>query len=174
VLGALAEPPDPALDAALGARRADALRAAVRARVAAVAEAVADRVLVAETLPDLDGHDGPLLLLAPDVPRIDVALVAAALRDLDEGCAIALSSGFEARACLVALPRPDARLLELVCGGGERAAIVGLVESAGDAGEVGFLRHERRLVTPGDAAALAADPLTDTELKKLAAAPAPR
>ncbi len=175
VLGCLAEPPDPALGAALGEERAARLRAAVAGHVRRVAEEVADVVAEFDTLPPDDelaalaGAPAPrLLLLAPDVPSLDVPLVREALRDLDEGCAIALSSGHEARACLVALATPERRLLDLVSAGGDRRAIVELVESAAHAGEVGFLRHERRLVTPADAAALAADPMAEPELRALA------
>lgn len=122
----------------------------------------------------LAGHDGPVLLLAPDVPRIDAALVGDALTDLREGCSVSISSDFGARACLLALARPDRRLLALVASGASRAAIVELVEAAaGAGGEVGFLRHERRLVGPPDARALAADPLADPALRALAT-PEPR
>jgi hypothetical protein len=120
----------------------------------------------------LAGHDGPVLLLAPDVPRLDESLARTALDDLRRGCSIALASGFEARACLLALARPDPRLFALVAAGASRRAIVDLVETAAEAGgEVGFLRHERRLVTPADAAALALDPLADATLRALASPP---
>ncbi len=195
MLAALGEPPDPALEAALGVGAATALRGAVAAHAVAVAGRVAPTVLVstgvgvARSTRDVPfeepstgalthalvaatgEHDGPLLLLAPDVPRIDARLVADALADLAEGCAISIASGFEARACLLALARPDPRLFELVAVGASRRAIVDLVEAAAAVGgEVGFLRHERRLVTPADARALAMDPLADPELRALASA----
>ena len=44
----------------------------------------------------------------------------------------------------------------------DRQAAAGLID-----GEFGLLRSERRLVTPGDARAFAADPLTPPELAAL-------
>ena len=194
MLAALGEPRDEALDAALGSQRASELRAAVAAHAVRVAQTVAGAVLASTRVPGaaaagterfdephsgtalvaalgerLAGHEGPVVLLAPDVPGIDVPLVRHALGDLRDGCAIAISSGHEARACLLAIRRVDRRLLSLVAAGASRSALVDLIETAASAeGEVGFLRHERRLVSPADAAALAADPLADPALRALA------
>ena len=62
-------------------------------------------------------------------------------------------------------PRPE--LLTVAPDAWQRAGGIGLVlERAREAGaSVGMLRHERMLETPGDVAALLADPLLDAELR---------
>ena len=84
VVDALGAPADPGLTALLGAERAarigDALRGRARRWAAAVAPGHAyeatslDAAAVA-----VHGHDGPLLLAAPDVPALDVAVARVAL-----------------------------------------------------------------------------------------------
>jgi hypothetical protein len=168
VVDSLAAPPDPALDDALGADRALALRALLRDRALdwarshgpALHAAVADGAAV---IGALDGHAGPVLLLAPDVPGLDDRLAAAALEDLAEGARLAMAPATDGRPFLLALAHPDPELLRAAADGlPDRQAASELID-----GDLGLLRSERRLVTPGDARAFAADPLTPPDLAAL-------
>lgn len=105
--------------------------------------------------------------MAPDVPRLDDALAAAALSDIAAGCVLSFAPATDARPYLIALSSPRPELLALFEGGRRRDEIFA---EATALGEVGLLRSERRLVTPEDARALALDPLAPAELRALAAA----
>jgi hypothetical protein len=111
----------------------------------------------------LAGHSGPVLLVAPDVPGLDDRLAEAALGDLAHGARLAMAPATDGRPFLVAFARADPELVRAAADGlpGRQAA----VELIG--GEIGLLRSERRLVTPGDARAFAADPLTPPDLAAL-------
>jgi hypothetical protein len=195
VLAALGEPPDPALDAALG-DDAVRLRAALAARAGEWAVTVATPGLAFATSavpgarvggavpfdepqPEhvagaltalLAGHAGPVLLVAPDVPRLDGALAEAALADFAAGCRLAFAPATDARAFLLALANPAPELLALI-GARDRRREDVMAAVAELGGELGLLRSERRVVTPGDARALALDPLVPEELRRLAGAP---
>jgi hypothetical protein len=193
VLAALGEPLDPALDAALGPRRAAELRGRVAGRAAAWAlasarggpalvssrvagGALAGTVPFAEPAPAevaealgaaLAGHDGFVLLVAPDVPRLDAGLAADAVGDLAAGCSVSFAPATDGHAFLLALARADAGHLALLgTHDRRRDEVVGAALALG--GEIGMLRSERRLVTPADAWALALDPLVPAELRSLA------
>jgi hypothetical protein len=103
----------------------------------------------------LHGHEGPVLLAAPDVPALGTHHAAAALADLGEGSLLSVAPSTDGRPFLVALPRLDLELLELAVGPFESLAAATLARGGG----VGLVRSERRLVSPGDARAVAADPL---------------
>lgn len=163
VVASLAAP----ADASLGPR-ADAIRSFLAAR--ALAWAAAHAPALHASVPDagaavdaLDGHAGPVLLVAPDVPGLDDRLALAALADLAHGAALAMAPATDGRPFLVALANPTPDLV--------RAAADGLPDrqSAADliGGELGLLRSERRLVSAGDARAFAADPLTPPDLAAL-------
>jgi hypothetical protein len=111
----------------------------------------------------LDGHTGPVLLVAPDVPGLDDRLAEMALADLAAGAQLAMAPATDGRPFLVALAGADEQLV--------RAAADGLPDRQSAAeligGEIGLLRSERRLVTAGDARAFAADPLTPPALRSL-------
>jgi len=116
----------------------------------------------------LDGHEGPVVLVAADVPRLDDELAAAALSDLASGGSLSFAPATDARPYLLALAGPAPELLAFAGAGEEdRATIAGRAAELG--GEVGLLRSERRLVTPADARALAIDPLVPADLRALAA-----
>jgi hypothetical protein len=174
VLAALAAAPDPALDGALGVERAAALRAALAARAEAWArEVAAGGAVLGLTSADaaalagaLGEHDGPVVLVAPDVPHLDRALADAALADLEAGCVVALAPATDGNAFLHALARPAPELLALAFAQDRRRDDV--IAAAVALGEVGLLRSERRLVSPADARALALDPLAPEELRRLA------
>jgi hypothetical protein len=69
----------------------------------------------------------------------------------------------DGRPFLVALATADPALVEQAAGGlKNREAAADLI-----GGEFGLLRSERRLVTPGDARAFAADPLTPPQIAAL-------
>jgi len=110
------------------------------------------------------GHTGPLLLAAPDVPALDVAVARVALEDLAAGCDIVLGVAHDALPYLVAMPRPDDELIALAASG----FTGGVLQTFGDRGlTLGMLAHHRRLVTAGDARAFALDPLTPPDLAAL-------
>jgi hypothetical protein len=166
IVGSLGAPHDPGLDELLGADGARELRAVLAARARRWAAAVApDRAFEATTLgaaeAALSGHDGPVLLAAPDVPALDPALARTALEDLAAGCDIALGAAHDARPYLLAVPRPDPGLMALV----ERSLDGGVLGAFAERDvTLGMLRHERRLASAADARALAIDPLAPADL----------
>jgi glycosyltransferase A (GT-A) superfamily protein (DUF2064 family) len=116
----------------------------------------------------LEGHDGPVVLVGADVPRLDDALAAAALSDVRGGAPLSFAPATDARPFLLALALPAPELLAFAgAGEDDRATIAAAAAQLG--GEVGLLRSERRLVTPADARALAIDPLVPADLRALAA-----
>ena len=102
----------------------------------------------------LRGHDGPVLLVAHDVPALDARHAAAALGDLAEGLEVVYAPSMDGSPFLLALARPDPELLDLLGAGFDALAAVATARGGG----IGMLRSERRLVSPADARALAADP----------------
>jgi hypothetical protein len=169
IVSALGAPLDPGLDELLGADGAREVRAALAARARRWAAAVApDRAFEATTLgaaeAALAGHQGPVLLAAPDVPALDPALARTALEDLAAGCDIALGAAHDARPYILAVPRPDPGLMALV----ERSLDGGVLGAFAERGvTLGMLRHERRLASAADARALAIDPLAPADLAAL-------
>lgn len=162
VLALLGEPPDDGLDPALRAAiAADALAWAGRAGRPFALDGI-DDVAAA-----LGGHDGPVLLVAGDVPRLDDELAAAALGDLAAGCILSFAPATDGKPFLVALSSARRELLDLFRGERRREAVFARTMALG--GEVGLLRSERRVVTPADARALALDPMVPEPLRALAA-----
>lgn len=165
VLYALAAPRDPALDDALGAENAEALRDALALGARRWASRVAPDIAFEATSVDAAGmalhdHTGPVLLLAPDVPRLDEGLATAALADLADGALVVIAPTADGSPYLVAVPSAAPDVLERVGGSFERFADDPLLTESG----VGMLRSERRLTTLDDARAYAADPCADPEL----------
>jgi hypothetical protein len=110
------------------------------------------------------GHDGPLLLAAPDVPALDVAVARVALDDLAAGCDVVVGVAHDALPYLVAMPRPDDALIEFA---GQGFA-GGILPMFGERGlTLGMLAHHRRLASASDARAFALDPLTPPDLASL-------
>lgn len=108
----------------------------------------------------LRGHEGPVLLCAPDVPGLEVAHAAAALEDLAQGLDVVYAPSTDGTPFLLALPRPDPELLDLLGEGFDAFAAAATARGGG----IGMLRSERRLVAPSDARALAADPVAPEAL----------
>lgn len=165
VLYALAAPRDDGLEGLLGAERAGALRddLALGARrwAARVAPDLAfEATTVGAAGMALHDHEGPVLLVAPDVPRLDEGLAEAALADLADGAIVVLAPTADGSPYLVAVPSAAPEVLERVGRSFDGFADdPGLTESG-----VGMLRSERRLVSADDARAYAADPCADPEL----------
>lgn len=107
---------------------------------------------------------GPLLIAGTACPRLGAAHTAAALDDLASGCDMTFGSTLEGDWYLAGLREPRPELLDVA--GLRTGGIAAVLERARalDAA-VGLLRHERVLITPGDAAALVADPLVDAQLR---------
>jgi uncharacterized protein len=116
---------------------------------------------------------GPLLLVDPACARLGPAHAAASLDDLAEGCDITFGSSLEGGWYLAGLREPVPELLTIASGAWQRAGGIGLVlERARELDAVvGLLRHERVLATPGDVAALLADPLVAGELRAALSSP---
>lgn len=113
----------------------------------------------------LAGHDGPVLVAAPDVPAISAHETRAARDDIAAGVSLATAPATDGKPYLVALARPEPRLLALI---GEPAETV--YTAARELGwDLGMLRPERRLASLDDARALRADPLAPPELRDLLA-----
>src|SRR5690242_10639874 len=122
VVAALAAPPDPALAALLGdddAAQVDELPWTRARRWAA--EIGPDRAFEASSVDAaaaaVHGHSGPLLLAAPDVPALDVAVARQALADLASGCDVVIGVAHDALPYLVAVPRPEDDLIALAAEG---------------------------------------------------------
>jgi hypothetical protein len=171
VLDALAGTPDPGLRARLGPELDDergrlllehALDWARRA--AEGAEPLRAR-RVEELGALLGGHDGPVMLCAPDVPGLGEPHLVAARDDLAAGVLMTSAPAGDGTPFVVALSRPEPELLALVGGRFEDIAAAAVARG----GELGMLRSERRLASLADARALRADPLAPPALRALLA-----
>lgn len=160
VLDELAAAHDPELDAAVGPGAAQRLRRELRAMARRWAASVApgnafEATSAAAAALALDGHSGPLILVAPDVPALSQEHAVATTADLADGIGVVVGSGHDGRPFLVALGSKDEALIELAGGGFENLFAAALAREL----SLSMIRHERRLTTAGDARALAADPL---------------
>jgi 2-phospho-L-lactate guanylyltransferase (CobY/MobA/RfbA family) len=173
VLDALAAPAEPALRAWLGPDADDALRAALREHALDWARAAGDgaeprQLATAAELPAaVAGHDGPVILVAPDVPALSAVHLAAVRDDLADGVLLSSAATGDGTPFLVALSHPEPELLALV---GASFNDV-LTTAARLGGTLGMVRAERRLSSVGDARALLADPITPPDLRALLTPP---
>jgi glycosyltransferase A (GT-A) superfamily protein (DUF2064 family) len=140
--------------------------AVLRERTLAIARAVAGErvVLTGDPAAALAELEGPVIVVATDVPRLTRVHFEIAVLDLSEGVDVSFGPTFDEGYYLIAMrePRPD--LLSLPAGGG--GALGRALAAAGAAGlEVGLLRMERRLGDAADAVALLADPLLDASVR---------
>jgi hypothetical protein len=119
---------------------------------------------IAAALTALHDHEGPILLVARDVPGLDARVAEAALGDLAAGCDVAVGVTHDARPYVIGVPGPDEALLELVSG----SFMGGVLAAFAERGlTLGMVRHERRLASAADARALASDPLAPPDLAAL-------
>jgi Uncharacterized protein conserved in bacteria (DUF2064) len=165
----LAAPADAGLDTALGAAAAQRLRRALVARARRwAADAAADRAWEATSLDaacavlHAHRHAGPVILAAPDVPRLDAALVADIMDDLTHGVAVTLGASHDGSPYVIGLVRAEDDLFGLVARKSHRDALFAALVQRGV--PPGLLRSERRLSSPSDARALAIDPLAPEDL----------
>ena len=114
-------------------------------------------------------HHRPLVVVWPDLPRLQPQHAAGAFDDLNAGCDVVLGPAIDGGLYLVGLARPVPKLFGLP----EQAwrspdvMTVGLA-AARDAGlEVGILRAERALHRPADVRAALADPLLPAGVAKI-------
>ncbi|MET0603697.1 MAG: hypothetical protein ABW167_17060 [Baekduia sp.] len=169
VLDALAAPIEPALRAWLGPGADDALQAALREHALAWARAAGEgaeplQLVTAAELPDaVAGHDGPVVLVAPDVPALAPVHLAAVRDDLADGVLLSSAATGDGTPFLIALSHPEPELLALV--GASFNDVLSTAARLG--GTLGMLRAERRLSSVGDARALQVDPLTPHDLRAL-------
>jgi hypothetical protein len=164
-----------ALDAALGAERAAAVRACLHGRTMAWAQTFAPGAVrvaaddetaawAAERVWAEHG-DGPLLVAWPDLPRWRAEHATAALSDLADECTLALGPVFDGGFYLLALARPLPSVLARPAGPDVLGMAIAAAHEA--QAQVGLLRAERGLHSGGDVAAALADPLLDPELRAL-------
>jgi len=114
-------------------------------------------------------HDGPLLIVWPDLPRLRPDHAEAALDDLRAGCDVAFGPVIDGGFYLIAIPRPSPKLFGLPeqAWRSPDAMTMGLA-AAREAGlEVGILRAERALHRPADMRAALADPLLAPALERI-------
>ncbi len=114
-------------------------------------------------------HDGPLIVVWPDLPRLRPEHAQAALDDLAAGCDVVLGPAIDGGLYLLAVPRPQPRLFSLPERAWRSPDVMGIgFAAARDAGlEVGILRAERPLSKPADVRAALADPTLPDELRKI-------
>ena len=165
VLDALGAPTDPELDRAVGPGAAQRLRGELRSVARRWAAALApgrafEATSGAAAAIALDGHEGPVVLVAPDVPGLGPAHARSVLEDLTVGTGLAIGSAHDGRPYLIVLGAFDPELVERAAEGWE----VLMAAAAERALDVAMLRPERRLATAADARALALDPLAPAGL----------
>jgi glycosyltransferase A (GT-A) superfamily protein (DUF2064 family) len=111
-------------------------------------------------------HEGPVVVIWPDLPRLRPDHAAAALDDLSAGCDVTLGPVIDGGFYLVAIDRPQPRLFALPEQAWRGPDVMGMaLAAARKAGlEVGILRAERALHRPADLRAARADPTLPPEL----------
>ena len=117
-------------------------------------------------------HDGPLLIVWPDLVQPRPGHARAALSDLRAGCDVVLGPAFDGGFYLIGIDRPLPRLFALPEQAWRSPDVMAIgLAAARDAGlEVGLLRAERALHRPDDVRAALADPLLPPEVGRILAA----
>jgi hypothetical protein len=163
----LSAPREAALREALGPDGDAALCAAMRERALAWGREIGGGAepLHVDDVAQLPSDDGPVVLVAPDVPALGAAHRDAIRADLAAGVLLSSAATGDGTPFLMALSTADPELLALI--GVPFNDLVAAAMARG--GELGMLRAERRLASIGDGHALLADPLTPPELRALLA-----
>ena len=114
-------------------------------------------------------HEGPLLIVWPDLPRIRPDHATAALDDIDAGCDVVLGPAIDGGFYLIAIRRPLPQLFALPENAWRSRDVMTMgLAAAREAGlEIGLLRTERALHRPADVRAALADPLLPEELGRV-------
>jgi uncharacterized protein len=114
-------------------------------------------------------HDGPLLIVWPDLPRLRGEHASGALSDLGAGCDVVLGPAIEGGLYLIGISRPVPKLFALPeqTWRSPDAMTIGLAAIRDAQLEVGILRVERALHRPADVRAALADPLLPDWLRKV-------
>jgi hypothetical protein len=114
-------------------------------------------------------HEGPLLIVWPDLPRLRSAHADGALGDLAAGCDVVLGPAVDGGMYLVGIARPLPRLFALPEHAWRSRDVMTVgIAAAREAGlEIGILRVERALHRPSDARAALADPLVPEPVAQL-------
>lgn len=114
-------------------------------------------------------HEGPLLIVWPDLPRLRPGHARSALDDLRGGCDVVLGPAIDGGFYLIAIDRPLPKLFALPENAWRSPDVMTIgLAAARDAGlEIGLLRPERALHRPADVRAALADPLLPAELARV-------
>jgi hypothetical protein len=118
-------------------------------------------------------HDGPLLIVWPDLPRLRRHHARAAFEDLQNGCDVVLGPAIDGGFYLIGIERPLPKLFSLPENAWRSPDVMTIgMAAARDAGlEIGLLRPERALHRPSDVRAALADPLLPAELARVLSKP---
>ena len=112
---------------------------------------------------------GPVLIVWPELPRLNAVHAQAALADLREGCDLVVGPTFDGNVYLLGFTRILPQVFAIPesgwRGGRLLNALFGL--SGRDGIEVGMLRPERGLRQPADVRAAVSDPLTGPRLRRI-------
>jgi glycosyltransferase A (GT-A) superfamily protein (DUF2064 family) len=114
-------------------------------------------------------HDGPVIVVGTDQPALGPAHAWAALDDLRDGVDVVLGPATDGGYYLIAARElhPAIFAIEPEAWGGPRVMALTLAAIV-DAGlSMGWLRSERDLDEPADAAALLADPCAPADITEL-------